>query len=261
MPPKDKIIDLFAVSALYLVFILPGAILTTLPPLLLTAAWFLLPSGYLMWRQKKNIAKISFATLLIGLLAFSLDIVLLHNHTWEVHTSSFAFRIFGVPPEEMLWFFSHIFFILVFYEHFIDDGDLDRFRITRRVKPLVGFGVLAFILVLLAIYGLPYASRIPYAYAAVGGIAMFPILLYCYARKFTFLKKLVPLGVFFFLFALVMEIKTVQCGLWAFYDTPNYLGMITLFGATFPIEEVIFWMALGPSVAIAYYELFADDGR
>lgn len=57
-----------------------------------------------------------------------------------------------------------------------------------------------------------------------------------------------------------MEIRAVQSGFWSFPDTENYLGIITLFGAMFPMEEIIFWMTLGPSVAIAYYELFTDDG-
>lgn len=260
MPPQEKTMDILVVITLYLIFVLPGTILTTLPPLLLTAAWFLLPSAYLITRRKKNIAKISFATLIIGLLAFSLDIFLLHNHAWEPYASSFSFRIFGVPPEEISWFFLHIFFILVFYEHFIDDGDLGRFRITRRIKPLIWFSAGVFIFTLLAIYGFPHASRIPYAYAVMSAVAMFPILIYCCGRRFTFLKKLLPFALFFFCFASIMEIRAVQEGLWAFRDTSNYLGIMTLFGAAFPIEEIMFWMALGPSVAIAYYELFADDG-
>ena len=260
MSLNDRITDIVVISALYLIFILPAAI-SALPPFLLTAAWFLLPSTYLIARRKKNIAKISFATLVIGLLAFSLDIILLHNHAWTPFKSSFALRIFGAPPEEILWFFFHIFFILVFYEHFIDDGDLGRFRITRRIKPLLWFSAAAFLSVLLAMYGLPYASRMPYAYAVVGGIAMIPILLYCSIRGSRFLKKLVPLAVFFFFYSFVMEIRAVQYGLWTFHDTANYLGTITIFGAAFPVEEVIFWMLLGPIVAVAYYETFADDGR
>jgi len=261
MQISSKKIDFLVVSGLYLIFILPAAILAITPPLLLAILWFLLPSGYLMARRRKNIRKISFAAFIIGLLAFSLDIILLHNHAWEPYASSFIFRIFGVPPEEILWFFFHIFFILVFYEHFIDDGDLGTFGITRRIKPLVVFSIGAFIVTLLAVYKLPYATRIPYAYAIIGGLAMTPILLYCAIGRFLFLKKLAPLAAFFFFFALIMEIRAVQYGLWSFSDARNYFGLITIFGATFPIEEIIFWMALAPSVAIAYYELFADDGK
>ncbi len=257
---SKKKIDLLVVSGLYLIFILPAAILTAIPPFLLAVAWFLLPSGYLMARRRKNIAKISFATLIIGLLAFTLDIVLLHNHTW-ISYSSFGLRVFGVPPEEMLWFFFHIFFILVFYEHFIDDGDLGKFALTPRIKPLIWFSAGAFISTLLAVYELPHAIRISYAYAIIGGLTMTPILFYCGIGRFRFLKKLVPLAAFFFFFTLIMEIRAVQYGLWSFHDVKNYLGLITISGATFPIEEIIFWMALGPSVAIAYYELFADDGK
>jgi hypothetical protein len=60
---------------------------------------------------------------------------------------------------------------------------------------------------------------------------------------------------------MMMEIRAVRAGLWAFSDTPNYLAIITVAGVSFPAEEIVFWMILGPVVALAYYELFADDGR
>ncbi|MEK7099017.1 MAG: hypothetical protein AAB916_00695 [Patescibacteria group bacterium] len=258
---QSKTSDLLIVCLIYSAFILPPVVLGSSPPLVLNVGWFLLPSLYLIARRKKNIPEILFGTVFIGLLAFSLDIFLFHNHAWEPFASSFSFRIFGVPPEEMLWFFLHIFFILVFYEHFIDDGRIGKFRITRGAVSLAVFSTMAFVCVLFGIFTFPAASRINYAYGIMGALSMIPILVYFLSNRKAFLRKLAPLLVFFFIFALVMEIRAVQYGLWSFTDMQNYIGTVTLFSALFPIEEIIFWMTLGPSVAIGYYELFADDGR
>lgn len=126
---------------------------------------------------------------------------------------------------------------------------------------LIGGSIAFFCFILLAIDLFPDTSRIRYAYSVFGTLTMIPLFAYFLVARKSLLKKFLPLAIFFFLFALGMEIRAVQYDLWSFHDIKNYLGLITIFGATFPIEEIIFWMTLGPSVAIAYYELFADDGK
>ncbi len=259
MQISPKKVDLIVIIALYLLSILPQIIFTALPPLALNIAWFLAPAFYLIARRKKNLLKISLATIFIGLLTVSMDFFLLHNHAWEPYRSSFSFPIFRASVEEILWFFLHVFYVLVWYEHFLDD------ETTTRISPRIGLliaGSSAFISsVLLVIYLFPDASRIRYAYGIFGVLTMVPMMAYFLLMRRPLFKKFLPLAIFFFIFAFGMEIRAVQYGLWAFHDLKNYLGVFTLFGARFPVEEVIFWMALGPGVAVAYYELFADDGK
>ena len=257
MQISSKAIDLIVVIALALLTLLPSAIFI-LPSLALIIAWFLAPAGFLILRRKKNLTKITLASLVIGLLAFGLDIAVLHNHGWTPYRSDFSFRIFGAPPEEALWFFFHIFYILVWYEHFLDD-ERDG-GISPRFPSLIAFSIVTFVLVVIAVSFFPDASRIRYAYLTLGVLSMTPIISWSIATRRALLKKFLPLAVFFFLLASSMEIRAVQYGLWSFPDINNYLGVITLSGAAFPIEEIIFWMMLAPSVALAYYELFADDG-
>lgn len=254
-----KKIDLVVITALYFLFIIPPIVFTTFPPLALNIAWFLVPALYLIARQKKNLLKISCATIFIGLLTIGMDLFLLHNHAWEPYQSSFSLHIFRAPVEEITWFFSHIFYILVWYEHFLDDERV--FRLSPRIRLLIVGSIAFFCFVLLAIYPFPGTSHIRYAYSVFGVLTMIPMFAYFLLARRSLLKKFLPLAIFFFLFALGMEIRAVQFGLWSFHDIRNYLGLVTLFSATFPIEEVLFWMALGPSVALAYYELFADDDR
>ena len=126
--------------------------------------------------------------------------------------------------------------------------------------PLILFSAGIFILVVSLVAIFPDISTIPYAYAVIGILGMGPILVYAFVRHDPFFNKFFSLTLFFFPFALIMEIQAVRFGLWSFHNYPNYLAIITLFGAAFPVEEIIFWMTLGPVVAITYYELFADDG-
>ncbi len=254
-----KRIDLVVIIALYLLFILPPVVFTTSPPLALNAFWFIIPAFYLIARQKKNLHKIALATLFIGLLTLSMDFFLLHNHAWEPYRSNFSFHIFKASIEEVVWFFSHIFYILVWYEHFLDDERV--FRVSPRILLLIIGSITFFCFILLAVYLFPDASRIRYAYSIFGALTMIPVFTYFLLMRRPLFKKFLPLAVFFFLFALGMEVRAIQFGLWSFQDTQNYFGLVTLFNATFPIEELIFWMTLGPSVALAYYEFFADDSR
>ena len=249
--------DIIVISTLYLAVILSPQALTRLPPLVLDLLFFAAPALYLILRRKKNLPKIFLATLLIGLLAAGMDIFLLHNGAWRPYASSFSFRFFGAPPEEILWFFLHIFYILVFYEHFIDNERT--IPISRRTKYLAAISITVFMAALFLVSVFGAASRIHYAYLTVGAITMLPTLLYLLFTRAHFAKKLAPLILYFFLYALVMEIQAVRFGLWSFTDTQNYVGLITLFGAAFPIEEVFFWMAAGPAVTIVYYEFFIDD--
>ena len=41
----------------------------------------------------------------------------------------------------------------------------------------------------------------------------------------------------------------------------RYMGMVTYFGRTFPIEEIIFWILLYPPTIVSYYEEFIDDKK
>lgn len=256
---RNTIIDIVVVSGLFAIFVIPSPLTLSLSSLTLDAAWFLLPVAYLALRRKKNFDKILPATLVIGLLAFALDILLVHNLAWTPYRSTFSWQIFGVPPEEVVWFFLHIFYIIVWYEHFVDDEAT--IRISGRFGSLALFGVFSVALAAIAVYAFPAASRIPYAYSSIAACTMLPILAYALVRRRLLVRKILPLAIFFALFALVMEITAVRMGLWSFPNTGNYLGLVTLCGATFPIEEIIFWMTLGPGVAIMYYELYADDGR
>ncbi len=150
----------------------------------------------------------------------------------------FSWRVLGAPPEEILWFFLHIFYILVFYEHFIDEERTP--LISRRTKWMflvsaITVGVAVF---LVAILG--DASRIRYPYLVTGTVTMLPTLFYLIFTRAHFSHKLAPFTIYFFCYALTMEIQAVRFGLWSFADASKYAALTTLFGASFPVEEIVF---------------------
>jgi len=42
------------------------------------------------------------------------------------------------------------------------------------------------------------------------------------------------------------------------YPGNNYVGWVNLFGITFPIEELLFWMLFYAASLVSYYELAVD---
>ena len=148
-------------------------------------------------------------------------------------------------------------FILVFYEHFLDRDEHP--RLSRRHSELFLFtlAVVAFIIVGYATN--PANLRFSHAYL-YGGMAaiVFPILFSIHNPKI--LPKFAQLAVFFFFVWLLLEIIGVRLGNWAFPDH-GFIGYATIFGATFPIEEVLFWMIWYSATVVAYYEYFLDDGK
>jgi hypothetical protein len=56
---------------------------------------------------------------------------------------------------------------------------------------------------------------------------------------------------------LVIELVGLHSGYWTFPG--EYIGVVSLMGATFPIEEFFFYVILSSATIISYYELFVDD--
>jgi hypothetical protein len=50
----------------------------------------------------------------------------------------------------------------------------------------------------------------------------------------------------------------VRLGYWAYPGT-QYIGSVTLFGTTFPFEELFFWMLFYAPTLVAFYELFVSN--
>jgi hypothetical protein len=228
------------------------------PPLVSTIFYFIIPAVYLCLREKKNYKKISVASVIFGLIcAFAFDFLATFNNAWVVHRLIFPWKILGVVPiDDMIWFFFLVFFIAVFYEHFLDDEKNP--EISRHLKYALIPSILVFLTTIILFFISPNLLKFPYAYLILGSVAILP-LFYILYRKPEFIHKFIKLGLFFSFVYLTFELTALKLGQWGFYG--QYIGSVELFGLKFPFEELFFWIGLCAPTFISYYEIFVDDER
>lgn len=223
--------------------------------------YLVIPAGYLCLRERKNYKKLFAATLIFGIPAVGIfDFILEVNHAWMSDPSKLVFpqKIFGLTPVDYaVFYFAWIFFSFAFYEHFLDDEkrqSISKYAIYAIAPFAIG---LALTLVLLAFA--PHLLLIPYTYLIGGAFAAVPPLAYIVYWKPKLLSKVTKLGLFFFVLALMIEVTSLQYGLWRFPG--EYIGLVSMFGVTFPFEEFVFWICLCAPAVVAWYEFSIDDGK
>lgn len=177
------------------------------------------------------------------------------GHAWYVSASVLPLRFFGyLPIEDIILSLFLVYSIVIWYESAFITGHSHATQ--RRMLRLICISIaLTIILAASSFFGLDL-SLIPdvYLWLAVFvlippiGITLFlaPYLAYRYALT------LAAFGIVLLLFEFVGTLFNY----WIFPGT--YIGMMTIFGVHFPVEELIFWIALFPVGVLAYYELYDD---
>jgi len=149
-------------------------------------------------------------------------------------------------------------FVIVFYEHFLDDERHPRLSKSHS-KALLFIVLVIFIVFILHVFN-PSILNTSYFYLKAGLAAIiFPLIFAFFNPKI--IRKFAPLAVFFFFVWLASECIGLHNGNWIFPATNQYVGSVTLLGVVFPFEEVFFWFMWYPAVIVAYYEYFIDDRR
>jgi Na+/proline symporter len=130
-------------------------------------------------------------------------------------------KLFGFWPVENLFGYAFMtLFVVVFYEHFLDD-ERDP-RLSRRHAKLFLFALVVVAAMIIAYALDPLALQFSHAYV-YGGIAaiLFPIMFGIYNPKI--IPKFATLTAFFFLVWLLLEIVGVRLGNWAFPEN-GFIG-------------------------------------
>jgi len=254
---SNKKLD-FTIVCLMIAAGLGISILFKLKPLSGALVYLLLPSLYLIFREKKNFWKIFWGVVIFGfVVGFAFDFIQTFNRSWIVTGLVFPWKFFGVLPfDDLLDWGIAALFIFTFYEHFLDDEK--NTKISKNLK----WAILVFSAGLLVCIGLylafPRAITLSYAYL-IGGIVAIIFPLIFSARKKNFLEKALKLTAFFFFVWLFAELVCLKYGGWIFPG--QYIGTVSLFGLTFPFEELFFWMMCYSATTVAYYEFFIDDKK
>ena len=69
----------------------------------------------------------------------------------------------------------------------------------------------------------------------------------------------VPMIAYFFFVYLAHEITALHLDQWRFPG--DYIGLVHMFGVSFPIEEFVFWIILSSLIGSIYYELSFDNQK
>ena len=161
------------------------------------------------------------------------------------------------PDDYATFYFAFVFFITVFYEHFLDDEK--KKTISKNLPYALAFFIFAFALISVIYVFDPRLLTMPYEYLIFGFIATVPISGYMLWRKPRLAPKMIKVGIFSFFVTLTAEITAMMTGQWEWPG--QYIATISTFGLVFPVEEFIFWIFLGAPAIVAYYEFSADDEK
>lgn len=220
-----------------------------------------IPSIYLSIRGKKYVKKSFFFSIVVSIPAIIVIDYIAHiTETWSIPDTIFPFRLFDlVTLEVILWAFFMIYYIVIFYEYF-----LDKHIKIKSWKPrmwyLASIVIIIFVLFLLFLLNSPESLQIPYFYLVFGTIGILtPIILQLIKKTKIFSKFFLAAAYFFFL-TLLYEITGLKLGWWTFPGT-EFIGWILIFGVRFPFEEFFFWIMLLAMAVLSYFEFFDDDGK
>ena len=219
---------------------------------------FALPCLYLTIKNRKKARKVAIFSFLISI-PFGIIWELLNygDNSWVVPSSIFSFRFFGFSPlENYVWMFLTTYTILIFYEYFLDDKFQS--KISGKIKVMTYiFYSMSIILIIIFLVDREFLS-FQYSYLWLG-IIIFIIPIIMFLVKYpSFISNFFKVSVFFFYIHIIFELIGLKLNHWTYTGT-NFIGWVSLFSLSFPIEEFLFVIVLGGFAACAYYEFFTND--
>lgn len=223
--------------------------------------FFILPALYLTFRQPRYFKKV--LVILICAIPFTIiiDYFAMKDSSWWVETV-FPFRIFGfIPLEDFIWVTVWFYYVIAFYEYFIDHSHFKKDTpINRKAKLLISgwYGSLLIFSILYLI--LQSRLYVPYFYLVFPIVIGGPPLILLLYRRPQILYKFAKAIAYFFAVNFLHEISALSAGQWSFPGA-HFIGWVQFLNFRFPLEELTMWMFFGAALLLAYYEIAVDDGR
>ena len=251
---REKIKKIFFLLAYVLIACL--VILWLKPYYFFSILIVLLPPALVnfFWLKKSHGKILIFSVLSAVFFAPPIELAARLANAWDVQ-SIFPRPFDLIPMENMLFAFINIFWVLSFYEYFIDRDAVS--FVSKRLKYLLGIYCLAAVL----IYGLYFYNQeiiaLNYFQLAVPILIIPSIILFF--KKPHLLKKAALPTVFFALIFFVYELVSLKIGSW--WWPGEYFLSFTVGGNVFPLDDILIWYLLSTPVLIGAYEFFADDWK
>jgi len=216
-----------------------------------------LPALYLLYKEKKYFGKIFLASITFGIFfCFNIEFIAELNKMWAVEESPLWGRVLGIVQVDTIWaYFLWMFYMLLFYEHFIDRKKL-KSAFSMWGLRVYNLSVLSVIVLVLVYTFFPFLLYFEKAYFTVFIIISIPFIAVVY-KKPKVVWHTLPIVLYFFFAYLVQEITALRLGQWSFPG--DYIGWVSMFGISFPLEELFFWVILSSLIGSVYYELSFDN--
>ena len=219
-------------------------LIVLLPPALLNFSW--------LKRSRRKILIFSFLSTIV--FAPPIELAARLANAWDVQ-SIFPRPFDLIPLENMLFAFLNVFWVLSFYEYFVDRDTVG--SVSKRLKYLLGI----YCLVAVLIYSLYFYNHeiiaLNYFQLAVPVLIIPSLIFFLTIPYLHKIKKAVLPTAFFALVFFVYELVSLKIGSW--WWPGEYFFGLTVGGKVFPLDDVIIWYLLSTPVLIGGYEFFADD--
>jgi len=206
-----------------------------------------------LWLKKSRKKILIFSIVSTFLFAFAIELSSRLANTWDVQST--LPRLLGIIPlENMLFAFLNIFWVLSFYEYFVD-------RETKKISKKFKYLVIMFIVFSLIIFGVYIYNQeiIAMNYFTTAIIILIIPSIIIFSKNPVILKKTLLPTLFFALVFFVYEIVSLKIGSW--WWPGEYLKTFIIFGKVFPLDDVIIWYFLSTITLIGGYEFFADNSK
>lgn len=223
---------------------------------LIAATVYLVPSiWYLGVRKKKNWKKVIASTIVFGgLFGFFFEFIMEYTGSYNVTAIVFPKLFNVVPIDNIVAHMMMTCLTVTFYEHFIDREKHK--ALSKNLKFAVLPAIFAIALELIIFFNRPELLQLQYPYFYLGIAAILPTIFLGY-KKPVFIKNMLETALFFFFVYFILELLAVAFNYWIYPG--NYIGWVSFFQFTFPIEELFFWMLFYAASIVSYYELFIDE--
>ena len=220
-----------------------------------------IPNLFLAVRMEGPLSRsLSFSFVMGVPLAIIIDYLMEVTEAWVLSESPFGdLRLFDyVFIEQLPWLFAFALLTVLFYRHFVGQtpaGEVKRLPyrwfVGWHALLLVGF---------VALWALaPETLVVNFAYLKVGIVLGVLPLVWVLFTAPSLLKRFVVPTLFFIWFSGIYEAISLSVGHWAFPNTDQFVGWVTLLGHPLPFEEILFWIILGPASCLSYFEIFGGE--
>lgn len=223
--------------------------------------FFMLPSLILSVVAYKYILRSIIFSIVASLpVIIVIDYVAQNSAQWLIPHSILSFRLFGIVTLEVaLWALFNFYFVIMFYEYF-----LDKYHNSRLIGS--NFKYLAIIVIsLISVFSVilfvrPELLIIPYFYLLFGLICILVPTIVEFFRRPEFAMRFLKVAGYFFYLTLFYEVAALKLDWWRF-PSKQFVGWITFANITFPIEELVFWILLFALAILTAFDAFDSDRK